>query len=271
MVTVLAEGVKPTEGVTATVNLAEDVGRRLALEGGELATELMPAVSNPPTVAAPVEGVTPTVGVSVAGRVDPAVDLTPTEEVPRPVGASPADRFRAPQSNYGLTVGVSPTVRPPERVRTPGQWIDAAGITYEAKRVQRVQMAQHAMTLGEERFYQAVWNAKDADGVFGESPRSKTFSLGYDRLSHLVRLDEKSVRQLVPKLIAKKILEVLAREDSAARIGRTYRIFSCEGILERQRAADLHFIAKRGRAVEFVTTKSAGVTASVGVTLTEGV
>jgi len=108
------------------------------------------------------------------------------------------------------------------------------------------------MALGEERVYQTLWHGRESDGIFIETKRSKTFSLGYDRIARLVRLNEKSVRVLLPKLISKKILEVVAAENSASRVGRTYRIFNYEEILERQRAANLTNVVKNGRAVEFV-------------------
>jgi hypothetical protein len=104
------------------------------------------------------------------------------------------------------------------------------------------------MTLGEERFYEALWHAAES----GDGQQSKIFCLGYDRLAHLARLDEKSVRQLIPRLAAKKILDIVAAENSSIRLGKTYRIFSYEAILERQRSAGLEFVIKRGRAVEFV-------------------
>ncbi|MBM3796838.1 MAG: hypothetical protein FJW31_22940 [Acidobacteria bacterium] len=110
-----------------------------------------------------------------------------------------------------------------------------------------VENARQSMTLGEERFHQILWQ----DGE-PESDRSKTFSMGYDRLARLIGLDEKSVRQLIPRLVAKRILEVVAPEDCSARQGRTYRIFASEEILDRQRRAGLTHVIKRGRAVEFV-------------------
>jgi len=78
------------------------------------------------------------------------------------------------------------------------------------------------------------------------------FTLGYDRIARVVRLNEKSVRLLLPKLISKQVLEILAAEHSASRTGRTYRIFSPDAILRRQQAANLRHIVKNGRAVEFV-------------------
>jgi hypothetical protein len=131
-------------------------------------------------------------------------------------------------------------------------WEDAEGRRYEAKRVRPVTVAQHSLSLGEERVYQTLWHAREQDGVSVETENSKTFSLGYDRLARLVRLNEKSVRMLLPKLIAKRVLEVIAPEHSASRLGRSYRIFSDDEILVRQRAANLTHVVKSGRAVEFV-------------------
>jgi hypothetical protein len=156
-------------------------------------------------------------------------------------------------TNFGInpeTVGVSPTGR------GRGWWIDAAGTRYDGKRVQRVVSSQQSMSLGEERVYLTLWHGAESDGVSLETKRSKTFSLGYDRIARLVRLNEKSVRLLIPKLIGKKILEIVAAENSADRIGRTYRIFNDEAILDRQRAANLTNVVKRGRAVEFVWPES---------------
>ena len=129
-------------------------------------------------------------------------------------------------------------------------WVDATGVLHEAKRVRAIKAAEESMTMGEERFYQSVWNA--AADLTIESENSRTFTLGYDRLAKLVRLDEKSVRQLIPKLVFKRIIEVVAMENSSERVGRTYRIFSGPEILRRQRAAGLQHIVKKGRAVEFV-------------------
>ena len=146
---------------------------------------------------------------------------------------------------------VMPTVGYTSRWVAPEPpWVDGNGVLHEARRVQAVLAAEHSMTMGEERFYRSVWNAPGDVQI--ETADSRTFTLGYDRLAKLVRLDEKSVRQLIPKLIFKRIVEVMAGENSSARMGRTYRVFSGAEILRRQRAAGLRHIVKKGRAVEFV-------------------
>jgi hypothetical protein len=147
-----------------------------------------------------------------------------------------------------------------------GPWVSVlTGNQYESKRVQRVVLAQQSMSLGEERVYQTLWHAKPAEGVVQINRRVKSFSMGYDRLARLTRLNEKSIRDLMPKLIDKKILKIVMKEDSWTRTGRTYHIYSYEEILERQRAANLCYVIKNGRAIEFVLPASQ-VTAGVSPT-----
>lgn len=223
---------------------------------------LTPTVAVSPTVGQlPTVGVSPTVGVHNTKK--PAHSTVDTS-IPSVNNALPENPPPTP------TVGVN------KKQNTGTSWVDKDGVPHEAARVQRVNIAQQSMTLGEERFYQALWHARESDGVVREAAHSKIFSMGYDRLSRLVRLDEKSIRQLIPRLIAKKILELLAGENSSTRIGKTYRIFSYEEILERQRAAAMYFVAKRGRAVEFVwneeqkppQTPTVGESPSVGISPT---
>jgi hypothetical protein len=261
----------PTVEVAPTVG--DSPGGVVGLVGGDSETPTVDDIASVGESGRPLSvGVPPTVGDSVAAVPDvvlgvdeegvsvlsgagdlPAVGDTPTVPVLPTVGVlperdgvvawksapTPAERGRTGTVGHSPTVGVS-------------EWVDGEGVIYVSRKVIRVQIAPHCLTLGEERFYQEVWHAKESDGVRKDGPRSKVFSMGYDRLAKLVRLDEKSVRQLIPKLVAKRVLEVLAGEDSSARIGRTYRIFSYEEILERQRAENMRFVIKKGRAVVFV-------------------
>jgi hypothetical protein len=170
----------------------------------------------------------------------PTVEDTPTEVL-------------KPTVVISTTVNDSPSV---------GVWKDSEGNLFDPRRIVKVVNANQSMSLGEERVYRTLWEASEADGIFPVDAFTKTFSLGYDRLAKLVRLNEKSVRLLIPKMIHKMMLEITAPERSAERAGRTYRIFSEEQILIRQRAAGLRYVAKRGRAIEFVTL---GVTTTVGL------
>jgi len=280
----------PTVGVSDRVVLAAESSMAAALITTSLPDTLLPpladvvtltedaAIETPTVVDSPTVYQSATVGVSntmesqVSDRrniphvlIETAFLQTPTVAVSTTVGVSTSQAIHtttiaAPaiddtQSSelQTPTVGeIGPSEKSKVQAAGSSQWMDRAGNRIDSFRVIRVNIAQQSMTLGEERFYQVLWHAKDTDGVLHESPQSKTFSMGYDRLARLVRLDEKSIRQLIPRLAEKKILEVVAGENCSARVGKTYRIFSYEAILDRQRRTDMQFVVKRGRAVEFV-------------------
>ena len=227
-----------------------------------------PAVAQPlyiPAVVAPTVVESPSEVGSASEVVRPpvvdsstAVDAPTAGDPPTVVVSPPEEKcdtgIETPPEGGPTTVVVTLTEGDPPTVGDT--WIDATGTHYAPKRVRSVLAAEDSLTLGEERVYQTLWHGRETDGILPESPRSKTFSLGYDRIARLVRLNEKSVRVLMPKLIGKKILEVVKAENSASRIGRTYRIFDGGEILQRQRAANLTHVVKNGRAVEFVWPNS---------------
>lgn len=189
---------------------------------------------------------TPTVGDTQESR---GRHLLPT------VGVPPTVSEAATQKRVAVlpTVGGSPTV---------GEtWVDRHGHSYDATRIKRAASPDDGMTLGEERLYAVMRRAGQPSG----SGDAVEIVLGYDRLAHLTRLNEKSVRLAMRGLIAKKIVEIAAAEDSASRRGRRYRVFGEAAILERQRAAGLEYIARNGRGVEFVAlSPTVGVPPTVG-------
>ena len=239
----------PTEIYPPTVGVFENTTPS-ALHAKTLPGELLVSAIQEPTAPR-----TPTVGVSISTERAVQGPALIFEEHDKPA---------AQLNQQTPTVGdvnretVSSPRETTAQLADTAQWTDKTGNRIESARVSRVNIAQESMTIGEERFYQVLWHAKDTDGVLHESPQSKTFRMGYDRLARLVRLDEKSIRQLIPRLAEKKILEVIAEENCSARVGKTYRIFSYEEILDRQRRADMQFVVKRGRAVEFVWPLGSG-------------
>ena len=273
-----SEGVTPMASHTPTVGITPSVGGMAAQALTEACAPIgvrptvgaTPAMGKPPAqahvpteplVGTPSAGATPTVdqtpSVGATPTLEPSISATPAAGVTPMANGAPAivpdpRESALPQPDQPSVVATPSVSQRLPRAQGSPWWVDARGVRYEARRVARVLIAQHSMSMGEERVYDTLWRARESDGVFAGNPRSKTFSLGYDRIARLVRLNEKSVRLLLPKLIAKKILEVVAAEHSANRTGRTYRIFSQEEILDRQRAAGLTSIVKNGRAVEFV-------------------
>ena len=280
---------RTSEGETPPETAKPPVAETPTDDSGSKAVNLRPssAAEPVPAGASPSEGVTPagtgspTVGATITGSsIIPSLsaepNLRPTEPsvigpLPRTFPVARARQFADHEQPVQARRALHRTM--------PGQrsgawWTDSSGTAYEPKRVQTVVSAQHSMSLGEERVYETLWHGREIDGVVSEGKRSKTFSLGYDRIARLVRLNEKSVRMLLPRLISKRILEVVAPENSANRIGRTYRIFSYEEILERQHNAGLTHVVKNGRAVEFVWpiegfTPTVGGSPSAGYTVDE--
>jgi hypothetical protein len=193
-----------------------------------------------------------TADVPLTGDASFTVGAVPTVGVPPSVGFPP-------------TVGVPPTAGGTVAV-APAAWLDTNGKVWDPKRIRPVILAQHSMTQGERILYEALWHCRESNGI----GKFKIFSLGYDRIARIASVDEKTVRVSVPKLITKRILDLVAGENSATRTGRTYRIYSYEAILERQRAAGLTTVVRNGKAVEFVW-RVEGAMPTVGVSPTAGV
>jgi hypothetical protein len=143
--------------------------------------------------------------------------------------------------------------RPPKELSA--SWVSLfSGQLYEARKVQWVSIAQHSMTVGQERFYEAIWRAK-SDHRFQiqvVNRHQKKFCGGYDVLARITRIADRNVQKNIPQLISKKILYSYGDFDSSARKGTTYDIFSYDEILRRQRAAGLCYIIKNGPGIEFV-------------------
>lgn len=185
----------------------------------------------------------------------------PSPETPAPVPAPAISTQlpRKPAAPRPPAEGVTPPVR-------PAIWVDSNGRTYEAKRVFRIESAMQSLAIGEERVYRLLWDAAAPDATGG-----RALSIGYDRLAKLAGLNEKSIRDLMPKLAAKQAVEVIGAENSASRTGKTYRIFDSGEILRRQRAQDLTHGVKNGRAVEFVWVLKETGTPADTLSASEGV
>jgi hypothetical protein len=211
-----------------------------------------PPDQTPTVVVSPTAGDSPTVGELSRADIKPTVGETTTVGVVAPVNDLSAI-YKRPTVGDPPTVGVTATEGESATVGDT----TTVGVLDRAQR--RVASIRDSLTLGEDRVYQILWSAGERDGVVTESASTKILRLGYDRLARLVGLNEKSVRTLLPRMIAKKCIEVVAPENSAARSGRTYRIFGPETALGRQRAAGLHYVVRAGRGVQFVSpTVAAG-------------
>jgi hypothetical protein len=86
----------------------------------------------------------------------------------------------------------------------------------------------------------------------GEIKEFRVVTIGWDRMARKARMSDKAAKRNLTGLIAKLAVELVREEDSARRIGRTYRIFSYTEILERRKAAGLMYVV-RDKGVRFVT------------------
>lgn len=143
------------------------------------------------------------------------------------------------------------------------------GSLFPAKRARRIQLAQDALTHVEETVYDILWGSKTSSG-----DRSRAIRIGYDRLAALARINEKSVRNIIPRLIQKGFISILTPADPNRRLGTEYRVLSYSAVLEDQQQRGRHWIVRTGKGVFYaqpatasVSTVGASSTPTVGVGL----
>jgi len=231
--------------------------------------QVMDSTQPPPSITPPPP--LPPRGESPLGGNGPIGPPAKEKEQPyTPSGLTPpSPTARSVELRAIATSSGGYTPRPSTAPRLPksspkqisAQWVSlSTGVIYDVSRVSRVDIAQQSMALGEERFYETIWRCAGSYTfhIIEESKHIHTFRAGVLALSKIARLNIKSIKDLLPKLIEKKILRVIADGDVRANLGKTYEIYSYEEILRRQEESGLTFVIKNGRAVEFVQPASPG-------------
>jgi hypothetical protein len=84
-----------------------------------------------------------------------------------------------------------------------------------------------------------------------EGPESRLIRAGWDRLGKLANLTPNNARLACGRLISKLAIEVAAPENSAARIGRSYRVWSWAKLVKLRKAVGMEWYVKT-RGVRFV-------------------
>jgi hypothetical protein len=115
-------------------------------------------------------------------------------------------------------------------------------------RVHRCYRAQDGHSNGENQLYSALWQAG-----LTETTETKRVTMGWDRMASAAGMSDKAAQRNLRTLLEKLAVEVIAKENSSTRTGKTYRVFSYKAILERRRAAGMIFVTK-DKGVRFVTT-----------------
>ena len=123
-------------------------------------------------------------------------------------------------------------------------------------RIRRALNVEDGHSLAEQSVYLALWEAGAAtvDG-------NRVTRMGYHRLAQVTGLSWVSVKANLRSLEKKLAIEVTASENSAAREGKCYRVYSRTAVLERRERHGLVWV-RRSRGVELFDGEN--VTASAG-------
>jgi hypothetical protein len=135
------------------------------------------------------------------------------------------------------------------------------GVVPRRERIYRARTSEDGHSFAEQAVYEALWGAAAPEGQAESAPR--TLRIGYDRLARLTRLSWVSVKANLRKLEVKLAIETIGGENSAAREGKAYRIYSPPAVLERRQRAGLVWV-RRTRGVELLTGRDVPGVGSCG-------
>lgn len=124
---------------------------------------------------------------------------------------------------------------------------EGLGAIFEESRIRRIQRAQDALSLVEEKVYDLLWGTKNQRR---DEFRLAHFSL--QRISTEARINIKTVRLMIPRLIEKGFLQIEHEADVRRNIPTLYRVPSYALVLNDQRARNRFAVAKTGKGVFYV-------------------
>lgn len=197
---------------------------------------------------------------------------SPPDPQPPPYGTVPLGVEQSPRAvdivptvsdRYGMVGSVS---TPPALGPTPDapvEWqprrsnrtlweAEGLGTVFEQTRVRRIQHAKDALSLVEEKVYDLLWGTKSA-----ESAEFRLVHYSLQRTSTEARINIKTVRELIPRLIDKGFLAVEHPADVRRNIPTLYRVWSYPAVLKQQRLRNRLHVAKTGKGVFYVHPVSA--------------
>ncbi len=212
---------------------------------GHIATPMgdaMPIPTPDPPSASPVilpkKGMLEAAPALAPPREPEGVDTTPMGFELTPPGLAP---LRRKPTNW----------RPPTGSRTLWQ-AEGNGAFIESSRVRRIQQAQDALSLIEEKVYDLLWGTKNQKR---DEFRLVHYSL--QRIASEARINIKTVRELIPRLIEKGFIHVEHEADARRNIPTLYKVSSYAAVLNDQRRRGRLYAAKTGKGVVYVHSVSA--------------
>lgn len=142
--------------------------------------------------------------------------------------------------------GGFPAPRPAAQDRQLWQ-AEHIGTVFEASRVRKITLAQDALSLVEEKVYDILWGPRN---LKRDEYRLVHYSL--QRLSTDARINIKTVRELMPRLVDKGFVAVECEADPRRNTATLYRVWSYTSVLQQQRQRHRLYVVKTGKGVFYV-------------------
>ncbi len=174
----------------------------------------------------------------------------PIEEVHAKQPPSPR---RTVEAHTAPVTPSPPAWQPAAPARTLWQ-AEGQGTILEQARVRRIVQAQDALSLVEEKVYDLLWGTKN---LRKDDFRLVHYSL--QRIATEARINIKTVRELIPRLIEKGFIHVEHEADARRNIPTLYRVFSYASVLSDQKQRNRLYVAKTGKGVVYVHAVSASL------------
>jgi hypothetical protein len=217
-------------------------------EGEHPATAKEAAASTPMGL-----GSTP-VGVSQKPQ---GFDATPTEDGLKPIGYG-QDVAPPPLRNGSLPNSLPYSIRTLEPERRRPLWqAENLDAIFEQSRVHRIERAQDALSLTEESVYDLLWGPRNL-----KRDEYRLVHCSLQRITVEARINIKTVRELIPRLIEKGFLDIEHPADPRRNTPTLYRVWSYSSVLARQRERRRFYVVKTGKGVFYVRPMDVALTPS---------
>ena len=184
--------------------------------------------------------------VGIGGEPVESADSLDTSTKP---SANPTDFGPLPPGVNSTPLGIiaAPSIKP--------LWqAEGIGTLFEQTRVRRISQAQDALSLVEEKVYDLLWGTKNQ--------RKDEFRLVHYSLQRIgteARINIKTVRELIPRLIDKGFIQIEHHADVRRNLPTLYRVWSYAGVLANQKRHNRFYVAKSGKGVFYVHPVSASI------------
>ena len=124
---------------------------------------------------------------------------------------------------------------------------EGIGSIIEQARIRRIVQAQDALSLVEEKVYDLLWGPKNQ--------RKDEFRLVHyslQRIAAEARVNIKTVRELIPRLLEKGFIDIEHVADAHRNIPTLYRVWGYTAVLNDQKRRRRLYVAKTGKGVVYV-------------------